>query len=172
MERPTLEPWLRGAVSGVHPVVGALLRSLEHAREDLDFWTRDLTAAQLWRRPSGLASVGFQIRHIAGSVDRLMSYAQARPLDAAQLEALASEMQPGASRDELFAELDASFGAASAAARALDLSDPAAPRAIGRKLLPVPLAGLLVHIAEHTQRHTGQAITTSKLVRAASRPPA
>jgi hypothetical protein len=30
--------------------------------------------------------------------------------------------------------------------------------------------GLLVHIAEHTQRHLGQAITTAKLVRGDSTP--
>jgi uncharacterized damage-inducible protein DinB len=30
--------------------------------------------------------------------------------------------------------------------------------------LPTTLGGLLVHIADHTQRHTGQAITTAKLL--------
>jgi uncharacterized damage-inducible protein DinB len=35
-------------------------------------------------------------------------------------------------------------------------------REIGRKRIPVPLATLLVHIAEHTQRHVGEAIVTAK----------
>jgi uncharacterized damage-inducible protein DinB len=39
-------------------------------------------------------------------------------------------------------------------------------RGIGRKQLPTTVHGLIVHIAEHTFRHLGQAITTIKLVRA------
>jgi hypothetical protein len=33
--------------------------------------------------------------------------------------------------------------------------------------LPTSVGGLLVHVADHTQRHVGQAITTAKIVRAA-----
>ncbi len=153
-------------MENVHPVAGALIRCFEHALEDIEHWTQDLNERQFWERPGGVASVGFQIRHIGRSVDRLMTYAQGKPLDAAQLEALRSEMQPGATRAELLAELRASLEAAKAAARAMDLSDESAPRYIGRKRIEVPLVGLLIHIAEHTQRHTGQAITTARLVRA------
>jgi uncharacterized damage-inducible protein DinB len=39
------------------------------------------------------------------------------------------------------------------------------PRAIGRAALPTNVFGLLCHIAEHTQRHTGQVVTTAKIVR-------
>lgn len=38
-------------------------------------------------------------------------------------------------------------------------------RAIGREHLPTNALGLLFHIAEHTQRHTGQIITTARIVR-------
>ena len=34
---------------------------------------------------------------------------------------------------------------------------------VGRGLLPASLGGLLVHCAEHTQRHTGQMIVASQL---------
>ncbi len=166
MERPALEPWLRGPVEGVHPVAGALIRCFEHALEDVEYWTADLSGEQLWARPGGVAPVGFQIRHIGRSVDRLMTYAQGGQLDAAQLEALRSELQPGAGRAELLAEMRALLEAAKAAVRAMDLSEESAPRYIGRKRIEVPLVGLLIHIAEHTQRHTGQAITTAKLARA------
>jgi uncharacterized damage-inducible protein DinB len=166
MERPALEPWLRRPVEGVHPVAGALIRCFEHALEDIEYWTQELNGEQLWARPGGVAPVGFHIRHIARSVDRLTTYAQGKQLDVAQLEALRSEMQPGAARTELLAELRASLDAATAAVRAMDLSDESAPRHIGRKRIEVPLLGLLIHIAEHTQRHTGQAITTAKLMRA------
>jgi len=37
-------------------------------------------------------------------------------------------------------------------------------RRIGRRQLPTTVVGLLVHIADHTQRHVGQAITTAKIV--------
>jgi uncharacterized damage-inducible protein DinB len=36
-------------------------------------------------------------------------------------------------------------------------------RTVGRKRLPTTVIGLLTHIAEHTQRHVGQAIVTAKL---------
>jgi uncharacterized damage-inducible protein DinB len=38
------------------------------------------------------------------------------------------------------------------------------PRTVGRKNLPTTVAGLLVHIADHTQRHVGQAITTARML--------
>jgi len=38
------------------------------------------------------------------------------------------------------------------------------PRTVGRKNLTTTVAGLLVHIADHTQRHVGQAITTAKIL--------
>ena len=40
------------------------------------------------------------------------------------------------------------------------------PREVGRKRLPSTVLGLLSHIGEHTARHTGQVVTTAKLIRA------
>jgi hypothetical protein len=37
-------------------------------------------------------------------------------------------------------------------------------RGVGRRMLPSTVGGLLVHCAEHTQRHAGQAVTTAKVV--------
>jgi uncharacterized damage-inducible protein DinB len=39
-------------------------------------------------------------------------------------------------------------------------------RNVGRKRLPTTVAGLLIHCAEHTQRHVGQMITTVKVLKA------
>jgi hypothetical protein len=50
--------------------------------------------------------------------------------------------------------------------RALGAGDLAALRTVGERQLPTTLGGLLVHVADHTQRHVGQAITTAKLVAA------
>ena len=38
-------------------------------------------------------------------------------------------------------------------------------RPVGRAGLPSTVLGLLFHVAEHTQRHTGQVIATAKAVR-------
>jgi uncharacterized damage-inducible protein DinB len=54
---------------------------------------------------------------------------------------------------------------AEATIRELDVSDLTVVREIGRKRIPVPLGVLLAHIAEHTQRHVGEAIITLKLAR-------
>ncbi len=45
------------------------------------------------------------------------------------------------------------------------------PRVVGRKRLPTTVGGLLVHVAEHAQRHVGQAVLTAKLVLAARNNP-
>jgi uncharacterized damage-inducible protein DinB len=37
-------------------------------------------------------------------------------------------------------------------------------RRVGRKQLPTTVGGLLVHVADHTQRHVGQAISTARIV--------
>src|SRR5215470_17994257 len=97
----TPEPWMRGPIPGVDPLVAPILYSFQQAREDLAHWTDGLTAAQLWSEPHGFGSVGFHLRHIAGSVDRLMTYLRGRALDEGQMAALDAEMEPGGTRDEL-----------------------------------------------------------------------
>ncbi len=42
------------------------------------------------------------------------------------------------------------------------MRDLESARAVGRKGLPTTLGGLLVHVADHTQRHVGQAISACK----------
>lgn len=164
---PQPEPWLRGPVAGVDPLVAPVLYAFQQAREDLAHHTEGLTAGQLWATPLGLGSAGFHIRHTSRSIDRLMTYLAGRLLDDAQMAALGSEKEPGATREELLAELDAVLTAAEAAVRALDPRTLAEPRGVGRKALPTTVIGLLTHIAEHTQRHVGQAIAAAKLARRA-----
>lgn len=163
---PLPEPWLRGLYPDLHPVPAAVLCSFQQVVEDLRHWTSDLSAAELWARPHGLASVGFQLRHVAGSVDRLMTYARGEQLTPAQLDALRREMDPGQHLDDLLAGLESKLRQAANEARLIDPATLAAPRAVGRKALPTTVGGLLVHIAEHSQRHTGQAIVTVKVLRA------
>jgi hypothetical protein len=158
------EPWLRGPIDGLHPLLAPVFYAFIQAREDLDKWTRRLSDAQIWERPRGLAPAGFHIRHIAGSVDRLMTYLKGDPLSDAQLTALEYEIEPDASRDELLQALDDSLRNAEAAIRGLDPGILTEARHVGRKKLPTTVIGLLTHIAEHTQRHVGEAIITAKIV--------
>jgi uncharacterized damage-inducible protein DinB len=153
-------------MAGVSPVVAPLLYTLEQTREELEEHTAGLTAEQLWRRPYGLTAAGFHIRHMARSIDRLATYAAGRQLSEEQLAALGTEGEAGATREELLAEVVAAMRACEALVRGLDVSQLGEPRWVGRKRLPTTVQGLLVHIAEHTFRHLGQAITTIKLVRA------
>ena len=157
------EPWLRGPLPDVHPVLAPALYSFQQTREDLARHTEGLTAAQVWARPHGLAPLGFHLRHIAGSVDRLTTYLEGCDLDDQRMAALAAEMLPGASLGELLAELDRSLGHAEQVIRSIDPATLAEPRAVGRKRLPTTVVGLLTHIAEHTQRHLGQAVSAAKL---------
>jgi hypothetical protein len=41
------EPWLRGPIAGVHPLVAPVLYAFEQAREDLARSTADLTAEEI-----------------------------------------------------------------------------------------------------------------------------
>ena len=94
-----------------------------------------------------------------------MTYLQGRQLTDAQLAALDREHEPGASREELLDEVAAAFERAEAIVRAVDPATLRDQREVGRKRLPTTVIGLLTHIAEHTQRHVGQAISAAKLAR-------
>jgi uncharacterized damage-inducible protein DinB len=163
------EPWLRGPLAGVDPRVGPILYTFQQAREDLDLYAGSLSLAQLWAEPYGFGSVGFHLLHIAGSTDRLMSYLEGRALTREQLAALAAEEKSaeegaeGLSATELLAGMDHVFAAAEAVVRAIDPATLSEARWVGRKRLPTTVAGLLTHIAEHIQRHVGQAISAAKL---------
>ena len=128
--------------------------------------TSGLTTEQIWATPHGLGSVGFHIGHIAGSTDRLITYLQGEQLSEAQMTALQAEHQLGASLDELLGALHSSFQHAEAVVRSLNAANLTQPREVGRKRLPTTVIGLFTHIAEHTQRHVGQAISAAKLARA------
>jgi uncharacterized damage-inducible protein DinB len=123
-----------------------------------------LTDAELNARPEGLAPVAFHLRHIARSIDRLLSYAEGEQLSDEQIAALTAELDGNATRDELFAELAAALARGAMRIRRFDADRLQEPRQVGTKRLPTTVGGLLVHVADHTQRHVGQAITTSKIV--------
>jgi uncharacterized damage-inducible protein DinB len=156
---------MRGPIPGVHTFIAPLFYSFQMAREDLAKYTAGLTTEQVWATPHGFGSVGFHLRHIAGSTDRLMSYVAGDQLSDAQMAALKSEKEPGATCEKLLAAINQAFERAEDSARALEAARLTDPRGVGRKQLPTTVVGLLVHLAEHTQRHVGQAISAAKLAR-------
>jgi uncharacterized damage-inducible protein DinB len=161
------EPWLRGPIEGIPAHLMPVFHSFAQVREDLALHTAGLTVEQVWRRAEPLPPLGFQLRHIAGSVDRLVTYLMAGELDAAQLAFLKAEQEPGAPLDDLLQGVDQSLLRAEHRIRTIPAGTLFEPRFIGKKRLPSTILGLLVHVAEHTQRHVGQAITTAKLARRA-----
>jgi uncharacterized damage-inducible protein DinB len=93
-----------------------------------------------------------------------MTYLQGCQLSPEQMKALEAEHIPdGQGREALLAELDRALQRAEAVVRSLDPATLSDSRWVGRKRLPTTVAGLLTHIAEHTQRHIGQAISAAKL---------
>lgn len=161
------EPWLRGPVPNIpaplQPAAHALIMSIE----DCEAAVAGLTHDQLWSTPGGAASVGFHLRHLAGSTDRLFSYARGEQLNDAQRSALAAERDMSArpSSSELVAGWRTAVDAALAALAATPEATLTDERKVGRAGLPSTVLGLLFHAAEHASRHTGQVVTTAKIVK-------
>ena len=160
------EPWLCGTRTDVPAVPRAVLHALDLAQEDLSRWIGPLSDAQINERPSGIAPVAFHLRHIARSLDRLLTYAEGRQLAPEQIQQMKTELDTGATRQQLFQEWTEALQRSNARVLAFANADFSQPRTVGGKQLPTTLGGLLVHVADHTQRHVGQAITTAKIVAA------
>ena len=163
MEAVPTEPWMRGTHEELDPLRRAVIHALELAEEDVARWCGGLGDEAMFARPAGVAPVAFHLRHIARSLDRLLTYAEDRSLDQAQLAALKTEMNPG-SATEVMEEFREGIESAKERVRKFAPESYAEARGVGRKRLPTTVGGLLIHCAEHTSRHVGQAVTTAKLV--------
>jgi uncharacterized damage-inducible protein DinB len=159
------EPWLRGPIIGMPAMVMPAAHALMQAAEDIPAAVEGLTMAQLWARPGGAASVGFHLRHVAASIDRLLTYADGEPLSDAQLATMHEEQVPvEGEAAELSQPTVAAIRRAIGVMQETSPGTYLEPREVGRRRLPTTVFGLLVHIAEHTQRHAGQIISTAKVV--------
>ena len=161
------EVWLRGPLGGYHPMLLPVAHSLLQVREDLARLERTVTPAQLWSRPGGAASIGFHIRHTGGALDRLLTYARGDTLSAPQLVFLAGEAAPGdppVLLSTLVIGVNAVIDRSLAQLRAVDPARLLEAREVGRGRLPSTVLGLIVHAAEHSTRHMGQAITTTRIL--------
>ena len=161
------EAWLRGPMEGTDSFLQPAAHALVQAREDLDRATAAISTTQLWARPNGAASLGYHLRHAAGSLDRLLTYARGQQLSDRQVAELKREAEPGTPPQDvaaLVAHVRGAIDGALAQLRATRREELLEARAVGRAQLPSTVLGLLFHAAEHTTRHVGQAITTAKLI--------
>ncbi len=168
----SLEVWLRGSLPDMPPLLQPVAHALLQAREELLAAMHDFPSALLNERPAGVASVGFHLQHLSGVLDRLLAYARAEPLTDRQLAELAAENPPLAIGPATLGQLTQRFVAqvdrALAQLRTTTAASLTEPRGVGRANIASTTLGLLVHAAEHTQRHLGQLLVTARWVRSAA----
>jgi hypothetical protein len=162
------EWWQRGPVDGVPALLQPVAHIVLQVGETVDELVAGLTIAEWNARPAGVASCAFHVRHIAGVIDRLFTYARGESLSDAQFTALRAESNPmtesdvpiamGAVRDRV--------AAAVAELKTIDAATLGDFRPVGRAKLPSTVIGCLVHGAEHAMRHVGQLSVTARIVRA------
>ena len=156
MTTPTKpEPWLRGPVDGFEPLLMPVVHALIQAREDIEKLVARVPVEHTWERPGGAASIGFHVRHLGGALDRLFTYARGEAL---------SDAQQAAVRADVAADMNASIDRALKQLRTTTRDDLLTARKVGRACLPTTTLGLLFHVAEHSTRHVGQAISTAKFL--------
>ncbi|WP_412069047.1 DinB family protein [Rubrivirga sp. IMCC43871] len=165
---PEREAWLSGPIDGVPALLQPVAHALVQARAEVTALAAELPPDALWVRPGGAASAGFHLAHLAGVLDRMLTYARGEPLTERQLAALAAEgvPDPTLTPDVLADAFAAGVDAALAQLRATDPATLTDARSVGRAQIPQTHIGLLVHAAEHTTRHLGQLLVTVRVAAA------
>lgn len=160
------EAWLSGKLEGFSDVMMPAAHALVQAIRDLRKIS-DLTDEELLTKPNDSPSVAFHLRHIAGSCDRLLSYAKDENLNDKQFEFLRNETAETSllNGEQLVNRATIEIEKVLEFCKTVSPEILFEPRFVGRKKLQTNVFGLLFHIAEHTARHVGQIITTSKIVR-------
>lgn len=164
------EWWQRGPIAGVPDVLQPIAHILLQVGESVDELTEGLSEAEWNARPAGVAPAAFHLRHMAGVIDRLFTYARGESLSDAQFTLLRAEGDHLAEADvaRTIAALHERIEASVDELRAVDVATLGAFRAVGRAQLPSTVIGCLVHGAEHAMRHVGQLSVTVRVVRADS----
>lgn len=166
-EKQQYEVWLRGPLPGINAYLQPAAHALLQAREELNACMKDFPADLLWEKPGGVASPGFHLQHLTGVLDRLFTYARGEMLTEAQLNYLRNEQYPpsiSCTTEELTQRFNEQVDKA---IEQLSATDPAILtdiRGVGRAQIPSTVLGLLFHAAEHTQRHTGQLLVTTRIL--------
>jgi uncharacterized damage-inducible protein DinB len=162
------EWWQRGPVEGIPAVLQPIAHILLQVRESVGEIVEPLTEQEWNARPAGVASAAFHVRHMAGVIDRLFTYARGSMLSTEQLAAIQSEGRELLAPDvaAVLEALSIQVDAALAELRTVDVTTLGDFRGVGRAQLPSTVIGCLVHGAEHAMRHVGQLSVTARVVRA------
>jgi DinB superfamily len=163
----TTEWWQRGPIDGVPSVLQPIAHILLQVRESVGEIVEGLTEEQWNCRPAGVASAAFHVRHMAGVIDRLFTYARGQALSTEQLAALKLEGGFLAAADvpQALEALSVRIDTALEQLRSVDIATVGDFRGVGRAQLPSTVIGCLVHGAEHAMRHVGQLSVTVRVVR-------
>ena len=159
------EVWLRGAQIGFPVLMQPIAFALQQAREDVPKYTANFPKHLLFERPGGAASLAFHLQHLTGVLDRMFTYAEGKPLNDEQLNWLNAEEKTGDfTVQQLVGIFDRQIEISLQKLKIIDIKTLTEPRGVGRKQLPSTVFGLLIHAAEHTQRHVGQLLVTVKVL--------
>ena len=166
------EWWQRGPIEGVPAVLQPVAHILLQVRESVAEMVAGLSEDEWNRRPAGVASAAFHVRHMTGVIDRLFTYARGQTLSAEQLAAIKLEGGPLAVGDvpRVLETLSNQIDAAIAELKTVDVTTLGDFRGVGRAQLPSTVIGCLVHGAEHAMRHVGQLSVTIRVVRQPKEP--
>lgn len=164
MER---EVWLSGRLEDYAPVLMPAAHALRQSITDLQRVAAGLSDEELTARPNNAPSAAFHLRHIAGSIDRLLTYSRGEQLNESQFAFLKQETSESSDLNaaRLTQKAVDEINNALETLKNTNLNDLFAERFVGRRKLPTNVFGLLFHIAEHTARHVGQIVTTAAIVR-------
>ena len=161
------EYWLRGPVVGIPALLQPVAHALLQSRDEVNALMEGFREERLWDRPGGVAPPGFHLQHLAGVLDRLLTYAKGDVLSPRQLGELAAEGRSLGSGGELAGllgrynrQIDNAL-LQLAGTPELSLTEP---RGVGRARIPSTVGGLLFHAAEHSMRHTGQLLVTVRIL--------
>lgn len=161
------EVWQRGPIDGVPALLQPVAHALLQAVEDIDKEMNGFPIELLWKKPGGVACVGFHLKHVKGVADRLFTYARGEMLNEDQRyflreEATAADIY---SIQVLVDDFRKQVLIAINQLRMTDMNSLTDKRGIGSKQIPSTVIGLLFHAAEHIQRHVGQLIVTARILR-------
>jgi uncharacterized damage-inducible protein DinB len=160
------EVWLRGTLPDIIPALQPVAHTLLQAREELNELMKDFNDELLWQKPSGVASAGFHLQHMAGVPDRLFTYAKGQVLSETQLKRLADEGKPAkvdTDSKQLVIQFNMQVDKSIEQLKKISTEELFEIRYVGRAKIPSTVIGLLVHAAEHTMRHLGQLLVTVKV---------
>ena len=167
MDMSQPEAWLLGRTEGFPDALMPAVHSLLQARQELIALQDDVSIEECRVTPGGVASIGFHIAHIAGSLDRLFTYARGEQLGPDQRAHLRREADGGLDLPKvgLFAAALDRIDVCLDTLSKTPTDSLHEPRAVGRDRLSSNVIGLLFHAAEHTTMHVGQIRTTLKVIR-------